>query len=102
MAVLAGDALGMELDSMDRQRLVVEALDRPVLGARIDDQAGGEALRGQGQRMIASRGEGGGEAGEDPAAVMVDRRDLAVHDPRRARDPPAEMLPDRLMAEADA
>ena len=33
VAMLAGDALGMELDAVDRQRRVAQALDRAVLGA---------------------------------------------------------------------
>ena len=60
MAVLAGDALGVELDTMDRQGAVPEALDGPVFGPRVDDQAVGKALFRHGQRMVASRGEGRG------------------------------------------
>ena len=64
--------------------------------------AGGHALLRHRQRMVARGGEGRGEIGEDAAAIVQDRAGLAVHQARRADDLAAEILPDRLMAEADA
>src|SRR5213082_2873598 len=52
--------------------------------------------------MIARRDERVREPREQAAAVVADRRGLAVHLCLRARDGGAERLPDRLVAEADA
>src|SRR5437867_9532437 len=52
--------------------------------------------------MIARRLERLRQPGEQPPAVVVDERRLAVHDARRAHDRPAEGGADRLMAQADA
>src|SRR2546430_8447331 len=52
--------------------------------------------------MIARRGQGALQTLEDTVPAVRHLRELAVHDPRRADDPAAERLPDRLMAEANA
>src|SRR5438477_6655628 len=52
--------------------------------------------------MIARRGQGTLQTPEDPVPAVRHLRELAVHDPRRANDPAAERLSDRLMAEANA
>ena len=70
--MLAGDALRMELDAVDRQRIVAQALDGSVLGAGVGDEAVRQAVGRQRQRMVAGRGERRGEAGEEAAPVMGD------------------------------
>src|SRR2546430_3485460 len=52
--------------------------------------------------MVPGRDERVREPREQAAAVVADRRGLAVHLCLRARDGGAECLPDRLVAEADA
>src|SRR5437588_5949225 len=52
VAVLRGDALGMELHAMDGMGLVHHALDHAVLGCRGDFQACRHARRIDGQGMI--------------------------------------------------
>src|SRR3546814_16170072 len=53
------------------------------------------------EAVVARRLKGRGEPRVKPAAVVADRRGLAVHQ-MAALDNAAEMLADRLMAEADA
>ena len=52
--------------------------------------------------MVAGGDEGVREAGEDPLAVVVDLRGLAVHQMRGRDDAAAVGLPDALVAQADA
>ena len=59
----------------------------------------GDAVRSHGERMVARRREGGGQAGEDAARIVGHRGDLAVHRRRRPVDAPAEVAADRLVAE---
>ena len=99
MAMFGGDAFGMELDAVDRERGVAEAHHMAIIARRIDDQLGRNIL--DDQRVIARRRERRGEADEQPAPVMRHLRSLPVHQPA-AHHIPAEMLPDRLMAKADA
>ena len=81
--------------------LVAQALDGAVPARALTARQPG---RPAGRRTGCDSGslERGGKAGEDAAAVMVDGRDLAVHRRRRPRHPAAEMLADRLVAEADS
>jgi len=101
--MLGRDAFGMELDAMDGQAFVAEAHHaRPVETGRfaggVDHQAVGNILYHQ--RVIAGGGIGRGQVCENAAAVMGQIARLAVHQPA-ANHLAAEMLPDRLMAEAD-
>ena len=45
MAVLAGDALRMELDAVDRQAAVAKALDGRVVRLGVDGEAVRDAVR---------------------------------------------------------
>ena len=56
MTVFGCDAFGVELDTMDRQRHMPHAHHRSVIGARVDDEIGGQIL--DDQRMVARCGEG--------------------------------------------
>src|SRR3546814_14566260 len=51
--------------------------------------------------MLASGGKGGGETFKKPGPVMAYGRGLSMHQPP-AHDFPAEMLSNRLMAQANA
>ena len=102
VAVLGLDALGMELDAVDRQARVAQAHDRAVGGARIDLELGRHGLGLGRQRMVAGGGERRRQVGEHAGPVVLDRAQLAVHHLPRAADRGAERLGDRLVAEADA
>ena len=54
------------------------------------------------ERMVARGRQRRRKVGENAAAVVDDRRHLAVHHALRANDLPAERLADRLVAEAYA
>ncbi len=54
------------------------------------------------ERVVAAGGQLVGEAGEEAAAVVLDRGGLAVHELPRRADLAAEGLGQRLVAEADA
>src|SRR5919206_2658683 len=83
MPLLAGDALRMELDAVDRQAAMAKSLKRSVLALGVDGEAIGPFLPGHGQRVIAGRRERRGEAAEQAAAVVADGAGLAVHRPLR-------------------
>ena len=100
--LLAGNALRVELNSVDRQLIVAHRLDRLVLGARIDLQAIGQVGSVDHQRMVARDREGRRQAAEKRCPVVGDCRSLAVHHPRRPHDPATERLADRLVAKAHA
>ncbi|MCY1176850.1 hypothetical protein D9M73_171370 [compost metagenome] len=99
MAMFGGDAFGVELHAVDRQRGMAHAHHRSVIGARVDHQRVRQIL--DDQRMIARRGERRGQAREHARSVMRDGRGLAVHQPA-AHHAAAEMLADCLMPQAHA
>src|SRR5690348_6167826 len=101
MAGDGSDALGMELHAVQRPLAMGNAHDETVLCPGIDAQALGQAAAFDDQRMIARRLERVRQAGKDPAGVMMDCRELAVHRLGRANDLAAHRLADRLMTEAD-
>ena len=78
--------------------MIVRVLLRP----RRHLELGRQPLLGDDQRVIARRDERPGDAGEHAAAVVLDRRRLAVHRHARAHDRAAEHRADRLVPEADA
>lgn len=67
-----------------------------------DGQRIGQGVGINGQAVVAGGVERVGHTGENAGAVMIDRRDLAMHGHRRAHHPPPENLPDGLMAQTDA
>src|SRR5438105_5644809 len=89
----------MELDALGGQITMADAHQHAVT-ARGLLQARGQ-LRVDDERVIAPDGQRGGDAGEDRAAVVLDRRRLAVYG-RVQLDATAEGLRERLVAEADA
>ncbi len=92
--------LGVELHAVDRQCAVPHAHHLAVLGARRHLELVGDARRRE--RVVAPGAEALRQAGEDPAAVVLDLRRLSVQQPLGLRDLAAEGLDDRLVAEADA
>ena len=78
-------------------------IDAVVLGPRRRPRAPAAARRRRRRASgSATASNGLGDAGEDAAAVVLDRRRLAVHRRRRAHDRAAERGADRLVPEADA
>ena len=99
MAMFGGDAFRVELHAVDGQFPVPESHDMAVVAGRVDDQLFGNIFNDQ--RVIACCGEGGGEAREQPAAIMADGAGLAMHQ-AAAHHLATEILADGLMAEANA
>ena len=102
MAVLRGDALGMELHAVHRIAFVLQAHDHAVGGLGGDLQRVGQALALDHQRMIARGREILRNAGEHALAGVMHFRQLAMHQGRRAHHAAAIDLADGLMAETDA
>ena len=102
MAVLGGDALGMELHAVHGVALVLHAHDEAVGGLGRDLERVGQARALDDQRMVARRREVLRDAVEDALAGMVHLGSLPCIRRRRADDPAAIGLADRLVAEADA
>src|ERR1035437_6679173 len=101
MAVLGGDALGMELHAVHRQARMRETHHQAIVGFGIDGQLARHAGAFHHQRMIARGVERPVDAAEHAGAGVLDLEHLAVGR-RRAHHFAAERLPDRLMPEADA
>ena len=70
MAVLGGDALGMELHAVHRMRLVLQAHDDAVGRLGRDLEHVGQALALDDQRMIARHLEALGQALEHALALV--------------------------------
>src|SRR5690348_9942907 len=92
----------MELDALDRKPFVPQSHDHAALGLGGDFETTGKAFALDDQRVVARAGERILEAPVDAAAVVADRRGLAVHQTLRADHAAAENLADRLVTEADA
>ena len=97
------ERLGVELHALDGQRLVAHAHDLVLRRSRaVTSRQSGTRRALDHQRVVARRLERVRQPGEHALAVVVDRRRLAVHDPRGAHDLAAEGLADGLVAQADA
>src|SRR4051812_25158031 len=92
----------MELHALDGQRAVANAHDLAVFGPRGDLQLGRTARALDRKRMVARRLVWAGQPCENAMALVVDARNLAVHERLRMHDAAAERLADRLVAEAHA
>ena len=87
MAMFGRDALGVELEAVNRRMFGAHGHDDAVFAPGVGDQwRGGRSDR---ERMIAGGGEGRRQALEQAVMVVPDVGDLAVH----RGDPP-----DRLSA----
>src|SRR5690606_33851058 len=100
--VFAGDALGMKLHAVERERAVLQAHDDAVAGRGGDLETIGQGLWPDGERVVAGRLEAGIEAAEQARASVIDPAGFAVHQLGRAHDLAAHRLADGLMAETDA
>src|SRR5262245_42251362 len=92
----------MELESHHGIARMPHGHDFAVFGGRGDVQVGREAGARDHERVVATRLEWAGEAGEDAAAVVLDARGLPVHGTVRAHDPGAVGGSDALMPQADS
>src|SRR4051812_12211413 len=99
---LGGDRLGVELHAPDRQRLVAQAHDFALGRLRGDFEDAREGGTIDDERMVAGGGEVLRQAVEEIAVLVPDGRRLAMHEPRRPDDVAAEIVPNRLVPEADA
>src|SRR5579872_1317545 len=100
-AMLAGDALRVELNPVRRTLPMLDAHDKPLVALGADLEFGGRARPLDDERMIAGGGKGSVQAAEEPARIVRNARRLAVHRRGRAHNLGPERLTDRLMAEAD-
>src|SRR5262245_5837421 len=92
----------MKLYAFDRPLPMPHAHDLAVVGGGRDEEVGRHAVALDGERMVPRDGKRRRNACEHTAAIVADRRELAVHHALRAHDASAERLADRLVSEADA
>src|SRR3546814_3977777 len=93
------NAFGMKLNALNGQAGMAEAHDHRIIAGGVDDEFRRNVLHHK--TMVASGGKGGGETFKKPGPVMAYGRGLSMHQPP-AHDFPAEMLSNRLMAQANA
>ncbi len=101
-AVLARDALRMELHAIDGLGFVSDSHDETIVALGADLEINGSAFAIDDQRMVARRLERPVQAAEKPLGVVADARHFPVHRVGRPHHVAPESLADRLMAEADA
>src|ERR1041385_420894 len=92
----------MKLDAFDLHGPMTESHDDSVSRLRRDFQTIRQAVFFNDQRMITTRGQVLIESRKQSAAVVLDRRRLAVEEFRRARHASAKGLSNRLMTQTDA
>src|ERR1700734_841320 len=102
VAVLGGDAFGVELDAVHRQGAMLKGHDQAVRRLRGDREIAGHRGAIDHQGMVTRRLEWAVDAAEHALALVAHLGELAVHGQGRAHDVAAEGLADRLVAEADA
>ncbi len=100
VTVAGEDRLRMELHALDRKHAVAEAHDEAVRGMRSDLQTLRQGLSFQDEAVITTYGHGLWEPREEAAPVVVDSGLMTMHG-LGAHDAPAEVLPDRLVSQAD-
>src|SRR5690606_20989051 len=100
--MLRRDGLGMELHALDVELAMPYAHDLAVVGPGGELQAIRKVLAVDGERVVADHLECRRQALEKTDARMANRVGLAVHHTGGTYHPPAEGLPDRLVAKADA
>src|SRR5262249_11338239 len=101
MTVLGRDALGMELDAVDRKATVRQAHHQAIVGLGSNRKVVGNVVAIDHERMIARRAERPVDAAEYAGAFVLHLGKLAVHRRPGADHVAPERLADRLMAEAD-
>ena len=96
------DALRVKLHAFDRELAVTRAHDLALARARRHLEHVRHGLGTRDERVIATRREGPRQPGEDAGTLVLDQRDLAMHQPTRTHDLAAPHLDHRLVAEAHA
>src|SRR4030095_7833337 len=91
----------MKLHAVNGKRSVPHAHDRPIVGPRAGFEVRWHWI-GDHQGMIPARRECLRDASKNTRAVLLDRRDLAVHQFRRSHDRSAKRHANALMPEADS
>ncbi len=106
LAVGGEHALGMELDTFDRELAVTKTHDDGSTVAIDSTGADLELFRerflGNNQGMIASGGHWGGDAAENGAAIVIDLAGLSVHEIGGTNNITTESGADGLVSETDA
>ena len=101
MAVLGSDTFGMKLHPVDRQLPVRDPLDDAIVALGRNYQAVGQAVRIEGQGMIARGHKVSGNAVEQRRLLVLDLTDFAVHWFWCQNDLRSESLSDALVAETN-
>ena len=92
----------MELHAIDRIVAMLEAHDDSILGLGGDLQMIRQRFSVDDQRVITGRDERIRQSLEDPLAIVLDERCLAMHQLRSADHISAEGIANRLMSETHA
>src|SRR5262245_41093040 len=102
MTVLRQDRLGMELHTLEHRGVIAHAHDLAVFrrGGHLELARAGRAL--DRERVVADHAEASGQAREEAALIGAHRAGLAVHQPLRTHDAPAERRADALVPKAHA
>ncbi len=90
----------MELDSVQRQVSVPNAHDLAIGGPGRDEEVSRQCLAIYAQRVVAGRGEGSGQVGEQFATVVMDWAGLAMHERSRRNNVAAKRLREALVTKA--
>src|SRR4051812_18577725 len=101
MTVLGRDALGMELNTVDRKPAVRQSHHQVVVGLGGNREIIRKIVAIDHKGMIARRAERPVDAAKYAGAFVLHLGELAVHWHRRAHHVGPERLADRLMAETD-
>src|SRR3989344_3895959 len=102
VAAFGRDGFRVELNAVDRPRLVLDAHDLAVLGPSRDLQNLRQMVRFDGKAVVAGGRERGFQPREDTRVRVMDETGFPMHEGAGANDFAAKRLADRLMAEADA
>jgi hypothetical protein len=102
VAALGEHGLRVELHAVDRQLAVPQRHDDPRGRGAGDLQLVRHGVGIDRQRVVAGRGEGRRQTGEDAGPLVHHLAGLPVQELRRPDDLGTERLGDRLMAQADA
>lgn len=101
MAVFGGDGLGMKLNPVNWQFLVLQAHDCAIVKFGGDVQGSGQGGTVNHKRMISGRFERAGQPGKQTCAAVLHLPHFAVNDLVTAHNLAAEGLADGLMTQTD-
>src|SRR5262245_10146294 len=86
VTMLRGNAIGVELQSVNRLRPMSNAHDDAIVRFRSDDKVGRQARPLDHERMIPRGEEAIGKASKDALAAVMNARKLAMHGNGRSHD----------------